>query len=211
MLLAGGVGTASFWEYRVKPAGHSLLYLYYVGIGSTALYVWFCVGVWLMLGSRLSESWWSRLTLYLQQLWGMALMGVCTAQQHGDYKFWWVRQESEALLWWCRLLQNANTVLLFGTSVLLLLLGAVGVFDGTSFEGWWHWAYWQSWDYMGVGHCAAAGVLGAVGLRAYYMSFLLYGTIRELDTGLIYRVWLRLTSAPQTVVHDILYPMFIQS
>jgi hypothetical protein len=57
----------------------------------------------------------------------------------------------------------------------------------------------------------AASVLGAIGLRAYYMHFLLYGTIRELDTGLIYRVWLRLTTAPETVVHDILYPMFIQS
>ena len=129
MLLAAGVGTASFWEYRVKPAGHSLLYLYYGGIGSTALYVWFCVGVWLMLGSRLSEGWWSRLTLYLQQLWGMALMGVCEQQQRTDYKFWWVRQESEALLWWCRLLQNVNTALLFAVSVLLLLLGASDKFQ----------------------------------------------------------------------------------
>ena len=54
-------------------------------------------------------------------------------------------------------------------------------------------------------------MLGTVWARAYYMSFLLYGTIRDLDTGLIYRGWLRLTSAQRTVVHDVLYPMFIQS
>jgi hypothetical protein len=54
-------------------------------------------------------------------------------------------------------------------------------------------------------------VLGTVWVRAYYMSFLLYGTIRDLDTGLIYRGWLRLTSAQRTVVHDVLYPMFIKS
>jgi hypothetical protein len=141
----------------------------------------------------------------------MALMGVCVAHQQGDYRFWWARQESEALLWWCRALQTANTALVCALAALLLLLGSVGVFDGTSFEGWVHWAYWQSWDYMAAGHCVAACVLGLVGARAYYMSFLLYGTIRDLDTGLIYRVWLRLTSAPQTVVHDALYPMFIQS
>ena len=138
MLLAAAVGTASFWEYRSKAAGHSLLYLYYAGVGSTALYTLCCVGVWLMLGSRLSEGWWSRLTLYAQQLWGMALMGVCSAEQLGDYEFWWRRQESEPLLWWCRVLQGVNTVLLSGVASCMLLVGAVGFFDGTSFEGWWH-------------------------------------------------------------------------
>lgn len=55
-----------------------------------------------------------------------------------------------------------------------------------------------------------AALLGAVGVRAYYMSFLLYGTIRDLDTGLIYCVWLRLTSPYRTVVRDILYPARVQ-
>lgn len=40
---------------------------------------------------------------------------------------------------------------------------------------------------MVVGHCAAAVVLGFVGLRAYYMSVLLYSTVRDVDTGLVYR------------------------
>lgn len=64
---------------------------------------------------------------------------------------------------------------------------------------------------MGLGHCVATIVLGVICMRTYYMSFLLYGTIRELDTGIIYREWLRLTSAQRTVIHDVLYPMFIQS
>jgi multidrug transporter EmrE-like cation transporter len=62
-----------------------------------------------------------------------------------------------------------------------------------------------------VCHCAAVPVPVLVVARAYYLSFLLYGTIRDLDIGLVYRVWLRLTTAPRTVVHDLLYPMHIQS
>jgi hypothetical protein len=94
-----------------------------------------------MLGSRLSEGWWSRLTLYFQQVCAMGLMQACAARQGDDYKFWWWRQESEFLLQWCCWLQAANTCGLFGALVLVLLAGAVGFFDATSFEGWWHWAY----------------------------------------------------------------------
>ena len=94
-----------------------------------------------MLGSRLSESWWSRLTLYFQQVCAMGLMGVCASQQAEDYKFWWRCQESALLAQWCRRLQTANSALLCGTLSVLLLLGAVGVFDVASFEGWWHRAY----------------------------------------------------------------------
>jgi hypothetical protein len=36
-------------------------------------------------------------------------------------------------------------------------------------------------------HCALACVLGGIVLRAYYVQYLLYGTIRDLDTGLVYR------------------------
>jgi hypothetical protein len=41
---------------------------------------------------------------------------------------------------------------------------------------------------MAVGHCLAALLLLVIGLRAYYLGVLLYGTVRDLDTGLIYRV-----------------------
>jgi hypothetical protein len=43
------------------------------------------------------------------------------------------------------------------------------------------------------------------------MGCLLYGTIRDVDTGLVYRAWLRLTSPRRTVIHDVLFPMQIQS
>ena len=59
---------------------------------------------------------------------------------------------------------------------------------------------------MAVGHCLAAAVVGLIGARAYYMSVMLYSTIRDLDTGLVYRMWLRLTTPYRTVVCDILYP-----
>jgi hypothetical protein len=39
-----------------------------------------------------------------------------------------------------------------------------------------------------VGHWVTATWLLIIGLRAYYLKVLLYGTIRDLDTGLIYRV-----------------------
>lgn len=55
-----------------------MLYLYYVGVGSTACYTFFCGVVWLMLGSRLSEGWWSRLTLYASQICAMGLMSKCS-------------------------------------------------------------------------------------------------------------------------------------
>ena len=144
MLLAAGVGTALFWEYRGKPAGHFMLYLYYVGIGSTACYTLFCLSVWLMLGSRLAEGWWSRLTLYAQQVCSMGLMSMCTVWQLRDYRFWWLRQEVPGLLQWCSRLQAVNTGVLFVAASLTLLAGAVGFFDSTSFEGWWHWVYWQA-------------------------------------------------------------------
>lgn len=164
-----------------------------------------------MLGSRLSEGWWSRLSRYFAQLCSLALLQLCSARQEDDYTLWWSRQHDAALLWWCSMLQAANTVCVFLGMSLLLLLGACGVFDGTSCEGWWHWVYWQAWDGMAVGHCLAATLLLVIGLRAYYLGVLLYGTIRDLDTGLIYRVWLRLTTAPRTVIYDTLYPMNVAS
>jgi hypothetical protein len=151
------------------------------------------------------------MTLYFQQVCAMGLMRVCSAQQSSDYKLWWRRQESAALLHLCRRLQVVNSCVLCAALVTVLVVGAVGCFDGTSFEGWWHWAYWQSWDWLGVCHCAGAAVLASVAARAYYMSFLLYGTIRDLDTGLIYRGWLRLTTVVNTVIHDVLYPARTQS
>lgn len=90
---------------------------------------------------------------------------------------------------------------------MLLLLGACGYYDAISYEGWWHWAYWQAWDRLDVAHWAAAAWLFTVGARAYYLSVLLYGTIRDPDTGLIYRVWLRMTAPTRTVIYDSLYPI----
>jgi hypothetical protein len=135
-LLAASVGTAQFWEYRFKPAGHFLLYLYYTGVLSTALYTFWCGGVWLMLGSRLSEGWWSRLSRYCTQMWAMGLMQSCAARQTEDYIHWWRRQLEPSLVLWCGRLQAANTCVLFACGTFLLLLCACGVFDTISYEGW---------------------------------------------------------------------------
>lgn len=91
-----------------------------------------------MLGSRLSESWWSRLSRYFTQVWTMGLMQASAGQQSRDYFHWWRRQHEPALLLWCGRLQAANTCALFACGLLLLLLGACGVFDTVSYEGWWH-------------------------------------------------------------------------
>lgn len=64
---------------------------------------------------------------------------------------------------------------------------------------------------MDVGHWALALIVLLIVARAYYFSFLLYGTIRDVDTGIIYRTWLRLTSARHIVLQDSLYPMRIKS
>lgn len=137
-LLAAGVGTALFWEYRCKPAGHFLLYLYYTGVLSTTVYALWCLFVWLMLGSRLSEGWWARLPHYFCQTFLMGLSRSCYATQACDYGFWWRRQDSAFVLRWCSHLQSLNTCVLFGSLVIMLLLGAVGCFDAVSYEGWWH-------------------------------------------------------------------------
>jgi hypothetical protein len=113
-----------------------MLYLYYLGIVTTALYTLWCVFVWLMLGSRLTEGWWSRLTRYACQLWAMGLCAVRTGGGPAGYCLWWWRQESAWLLRWCAYLQTANTCVLFSVASLALLSGAVGCYDIRSFEGW---------------------------------------------------------------------------
>lgn len=97
-LLAAGVGTALFWEYRYKPAGHFFVYLYYTGIVSTVFYTFWSSCVWLMLGSRLSEGWWSRLSRYFTQVCVMGFMQSCAVRQSDDYAAWWRRQQDSALL-----------------------------------------------------------------------------------------------------------------
>lgn len=134
-LLAAGVGTALFWEYRYRPAGHFMLYLYYLGLVTTALYALLCAFVWLMLGSRLTEGWWARLTRYMYQMWALGLCSSLVAERAAADWPWWWRQESSKLLRWSALAQSANACGLCGTLVLVLVLGAVGCYDTLSFEG----------------------------------------------------------------------------
>lgn len=91
-----------------------------------------------MLGSRLAEGWWSRLSIYFMQVCTMGLMQSCEGRQRADYVVWWRRQHDVALLRWCGWLQAANTCCLVAGLSVLLLLGACGVFDTVSYEGWWH-------------------------------------------------------------------------
>jgi hypothetical protein len=84
------------------------------------------------------------------------------------------------------------------------LLGGWG--DALSVEGWWHCLFWRGWAAADYWHAAGLGLLVVAGLRHHFMATWLLHVQRELDTGLIYRTWLRPVAAAHLVGEDVAHP-----
>lgn len=140
--LVGGMSASAFWDYNIKSFVDFFYYLYISSIYIIILYCIFNTFVWLQLSATLTEIWWSYLCKYGKQLYEFAIYCYYTNFYKHSVCNWLSQQlNSISLIILCYCI-NIFIIFSYILIILLLILGAIGYYDSTSYEGWWYYFYW---------------------------------------------------------------------
>jgi len=199
------VGTTFFWEYKSKGWSNLLLYLYLSSILVGSIYTVVNLMLWVYMLSRYSESWLACLFRYYNQLY-LVVGG-----------FNWYRFYRWAVKVWLYLQLYGGGYAVIGYWIIvvwsvvwsiggvLLIWGAIGYYDYFSYEAWWHYLYWNLYDWVIGLHYIFLVMLGGVICKYIYLKVIYIFIIKDINTGIIYRLWIKPSFIRRVVMYDKLY------
>jgi hypothetical protein len=203
-----GMSMSLFWEYSVQPFTDGLYWLY---ISGTFIVVWFAIyniALWIILGARLTEYWWSFLLRWTKQLillnWNQYYYFNCrwTSQRWFRWQFW--------TKWVCICRWGLNFFLIYCFNWIFRLAARGGIrgdYDTETYEGWYHYYYWTTVNWNMLPNYFILLIIILILVRGFFLCFCYALLIKDIELGAHYKLWYQRGRLQDLSIYDYLHPL----